>query len=180
MAQQEKNPPAMQEIQVWSLHQEDPLEKEMATHYSILVWKSHGQRTLVCYNPKCHKESGKTEQLSKPAWVANEENFWKLLLLSVQFSSVTQSCPSLCNPMNCSTPGLPVNHQLPEVNQTHIHRVGDAIQPSHPLSTLSPASNPSQHQSLFQWVNSLYEVAKVLEFQLQQQSFQWTPRTGLC
>ena len=93
-----------------------------------------------------------------------------------QFSSVTQSCRTLCNPMNPSTPGLPVHHQLPEFTQTHVHRVGDAIQPSHPLSSPSPpAPNPSQHQSLFQWVNSLHEVAKVLEFQPQHQSFQWTP-----
>ena len=70
---------------------------------------------------------------------------------SVQFSSVAQSCPTLCHPMNCSTPGLPVHHQLPEFTQTHVHRVGDAIQPSHPLSSLSPpAPNPSQHRSLFQ------------------------------
>ena len=85
----------------------------------------------------------------------------------VQFSSVAQSCPTLCDPMNRSTPGLPVHHQLPEFTQTHIHRVSDAIQPSHPLSSPSPlASNPSQHQGLFQWVNSSHEVAKVLEFQL--------------
>ena len=70
---------------------------------------------------------------------------------SVQFSSVTQSCPTLCNPMNRSTPGFPVHHQLPEFTQTHVHRVSDAIQPSHPLSSPSPpAANPSQHQSLFQ------------------------------
>ena len=70
---------------------------------------------------------------------------------SVQFSSVIQSCPTLCNPMNHSTPGLPVHHQLLEFTQTHIHRVSDAIQPSHPLSSPSPpALNPSQHQSLFQ------------------------------
>ena len=68
-----------------------------------------------------------------------------------QFSSVAQSCPTLCNPMNRSTPGLPVHHQLPEFTQTQVHRVGDAIQPSHPLSSPSPpAPNPSQHQSLFQ------------------------------
>ena len=86
---------------------------------------------------------------------------------SVQFSSVAQSCPTLCNPMNRSTPGLPVHHHLLEFTQTHVHRVGDAIQPSHPLSSPSPSSpNPSQHQSLFQWVNSFHEVAKVLEFQL--------------
>ena len=83
------------------------------------------------------------------------------------FSSVTQSCPTLCDPMNCSMPGLPVHHQLPEFTQTHVHRVSDAIQPSHPLSFPSPpAPNPSQHQSLFQWVNSSNQVAKVLEFQL--------------
>ena len=82
-------------------------------------------------------------------------------------SSVTQSCPTLCDPMNCSMPGLPVHHQLPGFTHTHIHRVRDAIQPSHPLSSSSPpALNPSQHQSLFQWVNSSHQVAKVLEFQL--------------
>ena len=86
---------------------------------------------------------------------------------SVQFGSATQSCPTLCDPMNCSTPGLPVHHQLPEFTQTHVHRLGDAIQPSHPLLSPSPpALNPSQDQGLFQWVNSLHEVAKVLEFQL--------------
>ena len=99
---------------------------------------------------------------------------------SVHFSSVSQSCLTLCDPMNRSTPGLPVHHQLPEFTHTHVHRVGDAIQPSHPLSSPSPpAPNPSQHQGLFQWVNSSHEVAKVLEFQLQHQSFQWTPRTDL-
>ena len=103
-----------------------------------------------------------------------------LLFLSVQFSSVAQSCPTLCDSMNRSTPGLPVHHQLPEFTQTHVHRVGDAIQPSHPLSSPSPpASNPSQHQSLFQWVNSSHEVAKVLEFQLQHHSFQRNPRADL-
>ena len=75
---------------------------------------------------------------------------WEALLL-IQFSSVAQSCPTLCDPMNCSTPGLPVHHQLPKFTQTHVHRVSDAIQPSHPLSSPSPpAPNPSQHQSLFQ------------------------------
>ena len=94
---------------------------------------------------------------------------------SVQFSLVAQSCPTLCDPMNRSTPGLPVHHQLPEFTQTHVHRVGNAIQPSRPLSPSPPAPNPSQHQGLFQWVNSSREVAKVLEFQLQHQSFQWIP-----
>ena len=85
-------------------------------------------------------------------------NFWYLLLednsfqfSSVQFSSVAQSCPTLCDLMNLKTPGLPVHHQLPESTQTHVHRVSDAIQPSHPLSSLSlPALNLSQHQSFFQ------------------------------
>ena len=85
---------------------------------------------------------------------------------SAQFSSIAQSCPTLCDPMNCM-PGLPVHHQFLEFTQTHVHRVGDAIQPSHPLSSPSPpAPNPFQHQGLFQWVNSSHEVAKVLEFQL--------------
>ena len=99
---------------------------------------------------------------------------------SVQFSSVAQSCPTLCNPMNHSTPGLPVPHQLPEPTQTHVHWVSDAIQPTHPLSPPFPlALSPSQHNGLFQWVSSLHQVAKVLEFQLQHQSFQWIPRTDL-
>ena len=80
---------------------------------------------------------------------------------SVQFSSVAQSCPTPCNPMNRSMPGLPVHHQLPELTQTHVHRVRDAIQPSHPLSSPSPpVPNPSQHHSLFQWVNSSHEWPK--------------------
>ena len=86
---------------------------------------------------------------------------------SVQFSSVAQSCLTLCDPMNCSTPGLPVHHQLLEFTQTHVHRVSDATQPSHPLSSPSPpVPHPSQHQGLFQCVNSSYEVVKILEFQL--------------
>ena len=90
--------------------------------------------------------------------------------------SVAQLCPTLCNPMNCSTPGFPVHH-LPEFTQTHIHWAGDAIQPSHPLSPLSlPALNLSQHQSLFHWLGLLHQAAKVLELQLQHQSFQWTFR----
>ena len=98
---------------------------------------------------------------------------------SYQFSSVAQSCQTLCHRMNCSTPGLSVHHQLLEFTQTHFHWVGDAIQPSHPLSSPSPALNLSQHQDLFQWVSSPHQVAKVSEFQLQHQSFQWTLRTDL-
>ena len=97
---------------------------------------------------------------------------------SVQFSSVDQSCLTLCKPMDCSTPDFPVHHQLPEFTQIHVHWVSDAIQPFHPLSSPSPpAFNLSQHQGLFQWVSSSHQVAKVLEFQLQHQSFQWIFRT---
>ena len=100
------------------------------------------------------------------------------LCFSVQFSSVAQSCLTLCNPMDCSTPGFPIYHQLPELAQTHVHWVGDAIQPSHPLSFPSPSAfNLSQHQDLFQEVSSSHQVAKVLKFQLQHQSFQWILRT---
>ena len=87
---------------------------------------------------------------------------------SIQYSL----CLTLCAHMDCSTPGFPVHHQLPELNQTHVYQVGDAIQPSHPLSYPSPpAFNISQHQGLFKWVSSLHQMAKVLEFQLQHQSF---------
>ena len=96
---------------------------------------------------------------------------------SVQFCSVSQSCPTLCDPTDCSTPGLPVHHQLLEFTQTHVHWVSDAIQPSHPLSPPSPPTfNLSQHQGFFKWVSSSHQVAKILEFQLQHQSFQWVFR----
>ena len=96
-----------------------------------------------------------------------QPSLWSTSYIHASVSSVAQSCLTLCDPMNCSMPGLPVHHQLPEFTQTHVYRVSDAIQPSHPLSSSSlPAPNPSQHQSLFQWVNSSHEVAKVLEFQL--------------
>ena len=90
---------------------------------------------------------------------------------------VTKSCLILCDPMDCCSSGFPVPHYLLEFAQTHIHWVDDAIQPSHPLSSPSPpALNLSQGQGLFQWVSSSHQVAKVLEFQLQHLSFQWTPR----
>ena len=96
------------------------------------------------------------------------------LLCSVQFSSVAQSCPTLCNPKDCSTSGFHVLHYLLEFAQIHVHRVSDAIQLSHALSPRSsPALDLSQHQGLFQWVTSLHQVAKVLALQLQHQSFQW-------
>ena len=100
--------------------------------------------------------------------------------LILKFSSVAQSCLTLCDPMDCSSPGLPVHHQLPEFTQTHVCWVGDAIQPSHPLSSPSPpALNLSQHQGLLKWVSSLHQVARVFALQLQHQSFQWIFRTDL-
>ena len=94
-----------------------------------------GSPRFYCAGIKVHK-----------SWV-----FRAILFSSVQFSSVAQSCPTLCDPMNRSTPGFPVHHHLPEFTQTHVHQVRDAIEPSHPWSSPSPpAPNPSQHQSLFQ------------------------------
>ena len=96
----------------------------------------------------------------------------------MQLSSVSQLCPTLCNPMDCSTPGLPVHHQLPELAQTLVYWVGDSIQPSHPLSSpSSPAFNLSQHRGLFKWISSSHQVAKVFKFQPQHQSIQWIFRT---
>ena len=112
---------------------------------------------------------------------SRSHNFWNPnKISSVQFSSVTQLSLTLCDPTDCSMPGLPVHHQLRKFTQTHVHWVSDAIQPSHPLFSPSPPTfNLSQHQGLFQWVSSSHQVAKVLEFQLQHQSFQWTLRTDL-
>ena len=101
--------------------------------------------------------------MDRGAWQATVHGFTKVRF---DFSSVAQSCLTLCDPMDYSTPGFPVHHQLPELAQTHVHWVGNAIQPSHPLSSPSPpAPSPSQHQSLFKWVSSSHQVAKVLEFQ---------------
>ena len=121
-----------------------------------------------------HKEAGLLDDwVSRVSLSTTQNRLWNKGENS-QFSSVAQLCPTLCNPMDCSTPGLPVHHQLQEFTQTHVHRVGGTIQPSHPLSSPSPPTfNLSQHQGLSQWVSSLHQVAKVLEFQLQHQSFQW-------
>ena len=116
--------------------------------------------------------------LKKNTLVDSNRKFYDWWLPSV--SSVAQSCLTLCDHMDCSTPGLPVHHQLPESTQTHVGWVGDAIQLSHPLSSPSSAAlNLSQHQGLYKWVNSLHQVAKGLEFQLQHQSFHWIFRTDL-
>ena len=135
-------------------------------------WNSPGQNTGM--GSHCLLQGIFPTQGSNPGLLHCR---WILYQLShrgpVQFSSVAQSCLTLCNLMDCSPPGLPVHHQLLELPQTHVHRVSDAIRPFHPLSSFSPPGfNLSQHQGLFQSVSSLHQVARVLEFQLQHQSFQ--------
>ena len=135
--------------------------------YSISMWVHTDTHTYI-------------HNINTGVWPHLENYCSTESLQLVQFSSVAQSCSTLCDPMNCNMPGIPLHHQLLEFTQTDVHQVGDAIQPSHSLLSPSPpAPNPSQHQGLFQWVNSLHEVAKVLEFQPQHQSCQWTPRTDL-
>ena len=143
------------------------LEKEMAIHSSALAWRIPGMgEPGGLPSMGSHRVRHNWNDLAAVA-AAKSPLFYEQDWRCLQFSSVAQSCPTLCDPMNRSTPGLPVHHQLPEFTQTHVHRVIDAIQPSHPpLSPSPPAPNPSQHQSLFQWVNSSHEVAKVLKFQL--------------
>ena len=141
------------------------------------VWAS--SRSWLCTGkPGLLQSLG--SQTVRPNWVTELNwwlcwgTWWIVLVL------VTQSCPTVCNPMFCSPAGLPVHNQLLELAQTHVHWVGDAIQPSHSL--LSPsllAVNLSQHQDLFKWVSSSHQVAKILEFQLPHQSFQWIFRTDL-
>ena len=180
LAQQAKNLPAMQEMWVRSLGWEVPLEEGMATHSSILAWRMPWT-----------EEPGHSSQ----GWKELDTTATLLNFLEVQGSGICQhvllkvtTCYCIINILplrkrplqtlvqfscchiqllNWSTPSFPVHHQFPELAQTHVHWVGDAIQPSHPLSSLSPpAFNLSQHKGLFQWVSSSHQVAKVLEFQL--------------
>ena len=164
-------------------------------HGSLPWWGEGACITQWSYEPCCVR----TPKMDRSQWMETSDQTWSTgggngkplqytscenpancIKIPTRFNSVAQSCSTLCDPMKRSTPGLPVHHQLPESTQTHVHWVGDAIQPSHPLSSPSPpALNLPQHQGLFKWVNSSHQVTKVLEFQLQHQSFQWTPRTGL-
>ena len=151
---------------------EPGMETVSSAFMQILYRWATGEAQIELLNSKISEYSADSNCIRK-IHVFNVQNLlvyiWlrNLLFRSDQIRSVIQSCPTLCNPMNRSTPGLPVHHQLPEFTQTHAHWVSDAIQPSHSLSSPSPpAPNPSQHQSLFQWVSSSHEVAKVLEFQL--------------
>ena len=128
------------------------------------LMKKYQKKILIhCLEPELFY----LQDFYKPEGIGLWDTWARVWKVRVQFSSVAQSCPTLCNTMNHSTPGLPVHHHLLEFTQTHVHRISDAIQPPHPLMSRSPpAPNPSQHHSLFQWVNPSHEVDKVLEFQL--------------
>ena len=121
-------------------HQINGQESEQA------LGDGEGQESVAFFGLWDRKESDMIERLNPYLlhWQADH------LLPTHQFSSVPQSCPALCNLMDCSTPGLPVHHQLPDLTQTHVHRVCDAIEPSHPLPSPSPTFNLSQHQGFFQ------------------------------
>ena len=140
-------------MRVRSLGWEDTLEEGVATHSITLAWRIPW-----------------TEEPGGLQSMGSQRDKTEATL--VQFSSVAQSCMTLCDPMDCRMSDLSVHHQPPELAQTHVHRVGDAIQSSHPLSPPSPAFNLSQHQGLFKSIRSSHQVAKVLEFELQHQSFQ--------
>ena len=145
-----------------------------STYVKLKNWKKivvesevNAMVTFGCLVP------GLSAKVSSECW--HYPIFWFSVHL---ISSVAQSCLTLFNPMDCSTPGFPVHYQLPELVQTHVRQVCDAIQPSHPLSPPSPpALNLLQHQGLFQWVSSSHQVARVLELQLQHQAFRWVFRT---
>ena len=149
---------------IWILYLNRYIRVKLCCMHSVLWWRNNKNwwwKFITSLTPS--PPSSSSTIYSERFWLdtlSSSTMYW-----NVQFSSVAQLCLTLCDPMNRSTPGLPVHHHLPEFTQTHVHRVGDAIQPSHPLSSPSPpAPNLSQHQGLFQWVNSSHEVAKVLEF----------------
>ena len=128
--------------------------------------------------PMSHQEYAESSAELSAALPKSVLRNYVLVISSVQFSSFVQSCLTLCSPMDCSTTGLAVHHQWMEFTQTHVHWVGDAIQPPHLLLSPSPPNfNLSQHQGLFKWLSSSHQVAKILKFQLQHQSFQWILRT---
>ena len=145
---------------------------------SCRSWRGGVDGYIVLYIVMLNSYRGGRERRLMITWKSKDEGK-ELLRAQCLFTSVQLLSPvQLCNPMDCSTPGLPVHHQLPEFTQTHVYWVGDAIQPSHPLSSPSSLTpNLSQHQGLFQRVSSSHQVGKVLEFQLQHQSFQWIFRT---
>ena len=143
------------------------------------VQEGGSSRWEQCWSKRDTEEANAVQGTQHlPSWVTHR--LGTNSVTTAFYYPVAQSRPTLLDPMDCSTPGLPVLHHLPELAQTHVHWVGDAIQPSHPLSSPSPLSfNLSQHQGLFQWVSSSHQVAKVLELQLQHLSFQWIFRTDV-
>ena len=164
-----------------------PWRREWQPTPVLLPGESHGHSSLAGDSPWCCKELDMTEQLTVACFLMFTAalltivKIWKQPDGHQQISSVQSlSRVQLWDPMDHSMPGLPVHHELLESTQTHVHWVRDAIQPSLPLSSPSPpAFNLSQHQGIFQWVSSSRQVAKLLEFQLQHQFFQWTLRTDL-
>ena len=152
----------MQKTWVWSLDQEDPLEKETAIHSSILSWRIPLGRGP--WQATVHGVARVGHDLVTNPHLGSLSN--------CSCCSLAKSCPTLCDHMHCNMPSFPVLHYLLKFVQTHVHWVGDVIQPSHPLLPPSlPGLNLSQHQGLFQWVRSSHQVAKVLE--PQHQSFEW-------
>ena len=149
----------------WPVTQSLTWIRQSLVHFQPLVWASGFKNILLQPRTHIYTHAPEIKLLLSNFTSIHETNSFKILLFKItsQFSRSVMSDSAISD---CSTPGFSVYHQLPELAQTHVHGVGDAIQPSHPLSSPSPALNPSQHQSLFQWVNSSCEVAKVLEFQL--------------
>ena len=156
-----------------------PIKAPLALDCRLIqdFWRSY-QKGLVLFHCTCIQEdivAGAAAAILPSCGTCKA-----LVIFSIQLRSVAKSCLTPCDPMKCSMPGLPVHHQIPESTKTRVYWVSDAIQPSHPLSPPSPSAlNLSQDQGLSKWLSSLHEVAKVLEFQLQHQSFQWTPTTDL-
>ena len=156
---------------IWILYLNRYIRVKLCCMHSVLWWRNNKNwwwKFITSLTPS--PPSSSSTIYSERFWLdtlSSSTMYW-----NVQFSSVAQLCLTLCDPMNRSTPGLPVHHQLLESTQTHIHWVGDAIQPSHPLSSPYPALNLSQDQGLFKWVSSLHQAAKGFVLQLQHQSFQ--------
>ena len=142
----------------------------------VCPWRTRTERCQKC-PCKCATENLRFGELLSHPYPGYTMTLWQMAQCwaeGICCGSVAKSCPTLCDPMDCSTPGFPVLHSLPEFAQTHIHWVSDAIQSVRPLSSpFPPAFNLSQCQGLFKWVSSLHQVAKALELQLQRQSFQW-------
>ena len=163
-----------------ALVQGQPFHLGPGCHFSCLL---RGETHTVSTSCPCLLQLQKTKSRDFPGGpvvktpAAKARGMSSSLIRELR-SHMLQSYRTLCDPKDCSMPGLPVHQYLSEVTQTHVHQVSDAIQPSHPLSSPSPPTfNLSQHQGLFKWVTSSQKVAEVLEFQLQHQSFQWIFRT---